>query len=357
MSLARKYVITALSFAAVLLLSAAAAVVYIDPVFHYHKPLEGAAYLFYEGERYINDGITRNFDYDAVITGTSMTENFKPSECDAVFGVTSIKVPFAGAHYKEINENLKKAFQTDHTVRMVIRCMDTFTLIDDKDAQRQEDYPVYLTDESLINDVRYILNKEMVYHAFLYAAYGKRETKTVDLDNYAGWESAEYGREYVLNHYQRHAWIENAGLTEREINLIKENVNQNIISTIEENPGCTFYLFFQPSSVLYYDYLFSRGEFYKIWQGQQLAAQKLLEYKNVKLFGWADRYELTADLNEYRDMSHYRAHVNSRMLQWMADGTGLLTKQNQEAYFHACISFYENYDYDALFEEQQSGSR
>ncbi len=42
-----------------------------DPYFHYHKPFPFVSYRLYD-ERYINDGISRHFDYDAIITGTSM---------------------------------------------------------------------------------------------------------------------------------------------------------------------------------------------------------------------------------------------------------------------------------------------
>ena len=62
-----------------------------DPYFHYHKPFSFISYRLYD-ERYINDGISRHFDYDAIITGTSMAQNFKTSEVDALFGVESVKV-------------------------------------------------------------------------------------------------------------------------------------------------------------------------------------------------------------------------------------------------------------------------
>ena len=77
-------------------------VVWVDPFFHYHKPLEQLAYPI-DSERYQNDGISRNFTYDAVLTGTSMMENFKASRFDSLFGVTSVKIPYAGGYYKEVD--------------------------------------------------------------------------------------------------------------------------------------------------------------------------------------------------------------------------------------------------------------
>lgn len=69
-------------------------VVKTDPFFHYHKPMTDQYFYRISNARNQNDGITRQFTYDALITGTSMTENFKASEMDILFGVQSVKVLF-----------------------------------------------------------------------------------------------------------------------------------------------------------------------------------------------------------------------------------------------------------------------
>lgn len=79
-------------------------VVYYDPYFHYHSPNEKFYYNL-KNERSQNDGIIRNFDYDAIITGTSMTENFKVSQANDLFNIKAIKVCFAGGTYREIDDN------------------------------------------------------------------------------------------------------------------------------------------------------------------------------------------------------------------------------------------------------------
>ena len=85
------------------IVSAASMVVYIDPYFHYHKP-NPEFYYNLKSQRYQNDGILKHFDYDAIITGTSMTENFKSSEFDSLYSVNSIKVSYSGGSFKEIND-------------------------------------------------------------------------------------------------------------------------------------------------------------------------------------------------------------------------------------------------------------
>lgn len=86
----------------IVLLCAIGLIIYdIDPYIHYHYPrTEKYAYeLTMQNERYQNDGIMKHFEYDAVITGTSMTEQFRTTEVDELFGTKSIKVPYSGAYY------------------------------------------------------------------------------------------------------------------------------------------------------------------------------------------------------------------------------------------------------------------
>ena len=83
-------------------------VIIVDPYFHYHKPFSFLSYRLYE-ERYTNDGISRHFDFDAMITGSSITQNFKPSEMDALFHANTVKESFSGAGYQELADNLDRA--------------------------------------------------------------------------------------------------------------------------------------------------------------------------------------------------------------------------------------------------------
>lgn len=130
----------------------------IDPYMHYHKPDTEGYFYSLNNQRSQNDGITKHFEYDALITGTSMTENFKTSEMDALFACNSIKVPYSGGSYKEINDNLKVAVENNPNLKMVVRGLDMGRFLDDKDVMRYDlgTYPTYLYDSNPLNDVQYI---------------------------------------------------------------------------------------------------------------------------------------------------------------------------------------------------------
>lgn len=96
----------------------------VDPYFHYHKPDTSAYYYVLNNQRSQNDGISKHFDYNALITGTSMTENFKTSEFDEIFDVHSVKVSYSGGSYKEMNDNLKIALRHNPNLKTIVRCLD-----------------------------------------------------------------------------------------------------------------------------------------------------------------------------------------------------------------------------------------
>ena len=96
----RNWTLMTLSMTFLFLVCLGLCTVVVDPFFHYHPPLDELQYPI-NNERYQNNGIVRNFKYDAIITGTSMTENFKTTEFDKLFGVESVKVPFSGAAIKK----------------------------------------------------------------------------------------------------------------------------------------------------------------------------------------------------------------------------------------------------------------
>ena len=72
------------------LITVSALSVSIDPFFHFHSPDTDRYYYTLDNQRSQNNGIVKNFEYEGIITGTSMTENFKTSVAEDLFGVKFI---------------------------------------------------------------------------------------------------------------------------------------------------------------------------------------------------------------------------------------------------------------------------
>ena len=248
----KKWIITTLFLIIVVLVIFASITIYIDPFFHYHKPLKKYDYLL-NNERYQNDGIIKNFKYESIITGTSMTENFKKSEADKIFGTNFIKVPFSGGHYKEINDNLERAFDINKNIKYVIRCLDYSFLVKDKNSYREDvSYPVYLYNDKWYDDVNYVLNKSILFEQIrAVIQWTKEGTGTTSFDDYVNWNSSyTFGAETVLSTYTlQEIQSPEKQLSDEERDMCLENIRQNVTNLAGKHPETTFYYFFPPYSI------------------------------------------------------------------------------------------------------------
>ena len=337
-----------------LLILGAVPTIFADPYFHFHKPLPQLTYVL-DNQRYQNDGILRNFSYDAVITGTSMTENFKTTQMDALFETNSVKVPYSGASFREIRDALDNAFEANPGIRYVVRGIDCNRIKDHKDILDYEDelFPFYLYDRNPFNDVNYVFNKQVLFRdtsrVFAYTNAGLEGTT---FDAYCNWNADyEYGMAAVKSSYDRpDAQPENRKVTEAEYITARENIVQNFVAQARENPDTQFYYFFAPYSILWWDEIQRLGELEWNVSLMREASRVMLECENIHLFSFFDVTDLVCDLSYYKDIAHYSQEVNSRMLQWMRQEEHRLTAENYEEHWDAVLSFYSNYDYDSLFE-------
>ena len=330
----------------------AAAMIIVDPYFHYHKPLSFLSYELTE-ERYINDGISRHFEFDGIITGTSMNQNFKTSEAEELFGGAFVKETFSGAGFKELMSNLERSFEYNPGIKRVIWGMDYNGIRRDADYEGYPDYPDYLYDDNPFNDIKYIFNKNILYSGTIRTLIRTAQgLDTMSFDEYSAWVWPT-GFEHIMEDYNRQAaeeWSEQIGFDwNKELEKARENMEINVIPVIEAHPETDFYIFFSPYSIIYWDSLNIEGTIELQLETEKNTAKQLLEYENVHLFCFFENTALICNLEEYNNKEHYSAKVNSQILDWMAAGEYELTLDNLEEHMQHMAEFYVNYDYDGLF--------
>lgn len=321
----------------------------IDPFFHYHAPLDVLNYQIYD-QRYQNDGISKHFDYDAIITGTSVTENFKTSEFDALFHADSIKVPFAGGSFREINDNLVRALEKNSGIRYIVRSLDMYKILEDKDQLEEGfNYPTYLYDDRLLNDVSYLFNKAVfLQNTVITLRHTMLGYETTPFDEYSNWmKKAQFGRQMLPKESGEKA-EEISILTDADWKIIHENLNQNVISLIEKYPDVQFYYFFPPYSIYWWAELEREGALEKQLNILRETTGMLVGYENLHLFAFINEEWITnPDL--YKDTVHYHADVNTQMLKYMSEDSQRLTLDNYEAYWNRMEDYLITYPYETLF--------
>lgn len=350
----KKWALSFLGVVLAVLTLLGAVTVIIDPYFHYHAPLDCLQYrIFYQ--RYQNDGIVKHFDYDALITGNSMVENFKASEADALFGINSVKVPFSGATGKELDSLIRTAVEYNDKLRIVISDIDYENLVSDKDylAYDEKDYPTFLYDKNIFNDVKYLFNKSIFKTSLDVISYTLGGNTTTSFDDYSFWDTIgadAYSQEAVLGFYHRADSIQPAlHLNEERLALVRGNIGQNIIETAQANPQIEFYYYIPPVNMYTWDNLQREGTLELHLEAEKVAIEMMLECDNIHLFSFMDAYDLVQDFSRYKDTVHHDSGVNSWILECMAAGEHMLTRDNYMDYWNGIYEFYTTYDYDSLF--------
>lgn len=334
-----------------LLVITVAITVYVDPYFHYHAPDSKISYRLYE-ERYINDGIGRNFSYDAVITGTSMVQNFKTSEMKELFHVEAVKMPFSGAAYKEVSDNLHRTLQRNSDTEVVLWCLDYNGLMRQYDAAGYDGLPEYLYDDIIINDVSYWFNKTILYRGTmqnLLKTLGKEPSDT--MDEYSAWKY-ETGLEHILLSYEPAAEVaeQRDGMNDWEIATLNETLEKNVLYVTRAFPDTTFYIYFPPYSIIYWDEEYRKGTILPQIEAEYLASKSLLEEDNIELYSFFENTDLICDLSYYNDKFHYSADINSQILRWISEGEYRITESNLDNHITNMRNFYTEYPYDKIFE-------
>ena len=334
------------------------AVVTIDPFFHFHAPLTDRFFYQLNSERNQNDGITRHFEYTGMIIGTSETELFKASLAEKLFGGTFIKTPHFGGAYREMNDSIARALKRNPELKTVIRGLDIEYLLYDKDEMRYElsTFPFYLYDDDLLNDIRYVLNRSVLFDRIcgMISARSKKNFKPgiTTFDHYGYWfKGFSVGPEAVCPEGLTNPEAGDLDpMSEKTKTRIRAGFRQNITDLAEQYPDVTFNLFLTPYSLAWWRDMVAAGTAAKWADAEKVLTEEALRYPNIRLFSWNDRTDIIGNLNNYVDKTHYGPWICDQILQYIQEGAGLLTKENYESFFEREIELYRTFDYASMME-------
>lgn len=305
-------------------LAAAAAIfaltVLIDPLQFYHRATWYTP-RFSTEERYQNPGLAKNWDYDTIIIGTSMTENFLPSQVGEQLGGKVMKLSIEGSTADEHHKMAKLALSTGK-VKRVLWGLDYFSLKADS-ADDSYRFPDYLYDDQWWNDYKYLFNYSVFDQFFtsLKATF-VQHLKPQNLEYLYNWNYAvTFGKDRVAKSYaQANVNEVYFGLNEETLDVVQKSFNDNILSLVKAYPDVEFDFYYPPYSVLRQVvwYNTNPGRFDNQLQMRKWMYEQFAKLPNVKLYDFQAEDDWTYDLDLYKDLSHHKQDVNS----WIAEAIG-----------------------------------
>lgn len=296
----------------------------VDPLQQYRR----ATYFkpVYTNEIYQNPGLAKNYRYDTVIIGSSMTENFKPSYIKKKLGLETLKLSISGPNSYEQKITLETAIHTGQ-VKKVIYGLDIFRLTGKK---VREGFPDYLySDKSPIDTMKYLFNIGNLDFIIkiIVGNLGLAYRENTNLDTaFTFYNEKEYSSKNVMLAYKNQ--LENSENPHYSIVEMQNNFDKNVLSVLKNNPNITFYLFFPPYSIYMYKLYDHDGNLLKFLQMKKYIFNVTKNLANVKIFDFQSESLITTNLNNYKDISHYSSEINNYIIDNLKNKKYLMTANN-----------------------------
>lgn len=316
---------------------------YVDPFQYFRKAVRYEPRMYAE-TRFMNVGFAKYYSYDSIVLGTSMTQNFRPSQMDAVMGGHFIKLSMAGSTPYEEARLLAVAFRSKgESIKAVVWGLDQASWTRPADEREPEEiFPDYLySPASLQILTRYLASKDVYYTSRIALGLPPDPAARIDFDKLGYWNGKyPFGCKYVRNSYSVIAARPDPKAGE-SIEALTGNVDANfaayLVPLAKAHPHTVFYLFIPPYSA-------AEGLYRAQHAPVELSARESLRQRlsqlaaslpNVHLYDFQSMRAITDDLANYQDIYHYSAAINDWMIVYMHSHAGLLVDAGYADYAKA----------------------
>ena len=334
----------------------------VDPLSLYHKQinLNHTTYYFKE-QRHQNIGLINYFlkrsneNYNTIIIGTSMSENFRASlfEKELNDGSKVLNLTMSGARPLEQYILIKKALDTKKIKRVFWDIHWYFLLKKINQKDKNHDFPYKLYSDNIFQQAYYYLfNEDYVkdsINIFLGKINKKKWSKNLDKLNY---HMDEWVKQGIFKKFHSN---KNINKLNREIYKIKKDIPINyknkftypdldkyLLSILKKYSNVEFYLFFPPYST----YFYAKNPVNKSLRyinARKYLIEKTKNLKNVKIFGFDNEFDIVNNIYNYKDYGHYRDEINNIMMRRMIKNKNRLTTKNINIYINNMINNINSY--------------
>lgn len=321
----------------------------MDPYAVFHAPfLDMANYFDGTSVHYQVGGIIRNYDYDALLVGTSMTEAIDPSIIDKIFGGKTTRAIVYGAFaqdYCDLFKEIGNAGKADY----VILGLDAATITLPVDEHRISNLYDYVYSPNFFTDSEYLWCDYTALYEAPRMLFSNLTGNTNDVKTFCIPKPSKFGEEKVIPEIKRREKWDEKRLSELEMKC-KLNVNA-IVKAAYSCKNIPTYIFIPPYSIAYWYRLYNEGTLDIQLKYMHDLYSGLLHYKNIRIFFEMIDQNIITNLNNYRDIHHYNPATSEKIMYDIAMGNNEITVSNLNATFANFKSFLESYDWKQ-FEEK-----
>lgn len=285
---------------------------------------------FLLGGRHVSPGLVKNYDYNAFLVGSSMTQNFDVDHFEALHDVDLLLVGLGGMGPEEESRYLHLAEQTGKAQSYFV-CIDLATFGRELPIRTEE----YLFDFGVASNLKYFMDYDAVVRAvpkriavdgmtMLGLPIPGSVQKYMDANKLGQWsDTVVFGEHVVLTNYFAGKFATNEldpqGLEER----MKASIDHFFEGDIDWRK-CMMFL--PPYSVLYWYQMKQETVLDELLTARAYFVQKAT-MAGCTVFDF-QVHACTMSLDNYKDTTHYAPAINNLIAELLLDPSYIVTPES-----------------------------
>ena len=268
-------------------------------------------------QRYINPGLAKNADYNFVITGSSLMENFDLPDVNRLCAVKSINLAISAMAAFEQRRILEVALRHRAPTRVVMSLdYNSFAPpIDSSLPEIPDPLPLYLYDDDVFNDFRYLLNGSVSMRSMSILRGVRIGNYSVDANRAWSWDhEVAFSRERMLKDIDPANINRRYQQGPRTIERMRASFDTNIAALVEQYPGTEFNIVFPPYSIVVWADFAQRGQLDVSLAFKRHVFERIGGRRNVRIFDMQWDSDITRNLDLYTDIYHFNPTINRQLL-------------------------------------------
>ena len=335
----KKWIVSFLIGVAATLLLLSGAAYLVDPFFQFR--VKDNTYVL---KAWVNSsGLVENYDYDTLIVGSSLTQNFNMSLFREYFGCEPLHVGLGAVRPAEVLELMNVAYDARKADRYFV-CVDFYFFTN---VPKENRFPRYVMKKDVLSRFRYFLSFE-AWFRFIPVDVGlmlademnvKMPKKSLVYQRSIDWmnnwgvfytpKSKSEMTEIIKQAYRRELTAYEMPSDETECYAEMAFRADDFLGRFTFENGEHIF-FFPPYSSAYWCSKQDAGLFEPYLRAKEHFIKKAAEYgATVYDFQSAD---FTMNIENYKDLSHYLPKFNDWMVECFATGDYLVTEENAPAF-------------------------
>lgn len=328
----------------------------MDPLGYYH--LKKESHYYSTNGRYQLPAFIKNLDYDTIIIGPSMSQNFKEQLLDEELNVKSFNAALSAASAKEQNYIYNLAAKTNKNLKNIYWEINFDSLYGASDRVNEDSgkFPAYLYNTLPFDDIKYLFS---YYAGEMYLEAQKAEKNDAPLRTpYDIYKFGEGIPPVNADQFIDSKAVKNKNPIPDGVSFqdMKENFDKNILPVLKEHPEQSFKLYYTPYPITYHIFNYNRSQqaFIDRLKMKKYIFNQVKNLDHVEVFDFQTESDVTFTISNYLDGSHYFSTINDWMIKQFAQKNYLQTADSIDSNYKKLLIQVENFSGKQLVEKPKN---